>query len=579
MSYFWVSILVLALVIKVQGADRKSLDKKWSGEIQVSVQHDVVDCPHHFSQDALTSASERDKVNSSSSFEVFVRHPTDHEISFFSALKRPLAAVHSSAERIGQLYNNINNVTYATESLNFWMFPSTSPSQNRSRCFRLFREASIQPISAFDSYYPIPRGFYLLRAENALVYYDGAVGLSCGRFVGRESCDSRFDHQHKTHPACLEWLYHHGLQWNDLFKPERRAEQLIKNATLLCACLPGDRTLFNKPFPLNISHVDQVFVITATFDINYFHMLLDSLARLVHHLPFLKQNPEVKIHMYQFQHYGQSVPNEYKRVAHGDIFHSRIFGLLGLDPSRIVNGPVYAKVAYIPRTTFCWHPGFNPLEIHLLAKELLKGAYAYLALNSHLIPRNILPFYHSHMANGEFNVDHHYRSRIRPLVNNTKILVLIQRTDFERGWDNKFVHSMQVTLQKHFPAHRVVLLSPHHHVNNNYCTACDMFMFSIADIVVGEHGAGLTNAIFMRPGGLLVEVTRDLNERSFPLCGVFSSLAGTLGIHHYLYAYYQKTHNSSDHMNFTLLAQGAAAYYRDLVLYDAGIWHNFRAVS
>ena len=39
--------------------------------------------------------------------------------------------------------------------------------------------------------------------------------------------------------------------------------------------------------------------------------------------------------------------------------------------------------------------------------------------------------------------------------------------------------------------------------------------FHRADIAIGFHGAGLSNAYYMRPGGVVVEVVYDYDARSF----------------------------------------------------------------
>ena len=36
--------------------------------------------------------------------------------------------------------------------------------------------------------------------------------------------------------------------------------------------------------------------------------------------------------------------------------------------------------------------------------------------------------------------------------------------------------------------------------------ACDIQEYSGTDLLIGVHGAGLTNMMFMRPGGIVVEI-------------------------------------------------------------------------
>ena len=54
------------------------------------------------------------------------------------------------------------------------------------------------------------------------------------------------------------------------------------------------------------------------------------------------------------------------------------------------------------------------------------------------------------------------------------------------------------------------------HAQLNQCIACQVRLYAKADILVGIHGAGLTNLMFMRPGGTLVEITGEFDGRMAP---------------------------------------------------------------
>lgn len=55
-------------------------------------------------------------------------------------------------------------------------------------------------------------------------------------------------------------------------------------------------------------------------------------------------------------------------------------------------------------------------------------------------------------------------------------------------------------------------------------------LFSNADVVIGTHGAGLTNILFMKPGGVLVEIVAD---KFYNNC--YQRLAQLKGIHYFCY--------------------------------------------
>jgi capsular polysaccharide biosynthesis protein len=56
-------------------------------------------------------------------------------------------------------------------------------------------------------------------------------------------------------------------------------------------------------------------------------------------------------------------------------------------------------------------------------------------------------------------------------------------------------------------------------------------------VLVGTHGAGITNLVFMPPGGLVVEVVAGFDGRMLPLCGYHGPLAAVFGVHHYVFYY------------------------------------------
>ena len=52
---------------------------------------------------------------------------------------------------------------------------------------------------------------------------------------------------------------------------------------------------------------------------------------------------------------------------------------------------------------------------------------------------------------------------------------------------------------------------------------------------MGLHGAGLTNILYMKPHGVVVEIVPYFDSRHAPLTGIFPRLSGLIGLHHYSY--------------------------------------------
>jgi hypothetical protein len=61
-------------------------------------------------------------------------------------------------------------------------------------------------------------------------------------------------------------------------------------------------------------------------------------------------------------------------------------------------------------------------------------------------------------------------------------------------------------------------------------------LFSSSDIVIGFHGAGLANTMYMKPGGVVVEVLPYIDSRQVPIIGIFARLSGIIGLNHYSYS-------------------------------------------
>ena len=64
--------------------------------------------------------------------------------------------------------------------------------------------------------------------------------------------------------------------------------------------------------------------------------------------------------------------------------------------------------------------------------------------------------------------------------------------------------------------------------------ACNIQQYLAADLLIGVHGAGLSNLRFLRPGGVLIELVGQFDGRMTPLCGFHGPLASVYDVHHYV---------------------------------------------
>jgi len=109
--------------------------------------------------------------------------------------------------------------------------------------------------------------------------------------------------------------------------------------------------------------------------------------------------------------------------------------------------------------------------------------------------------------------------------------------DFKiRRWPPKLggAGAVRDALAEEFPEHSIQIFS-----DSDYtlmmCHACAAQLFSRVDVVVGIHGAGLTNCIYMKPGGVVVEGIPHFDSRHAPVTGIFGRLSGMMGLNHYSY--------------------------------------------
>ena len=72
--------------------------------------------------------------------------------------------------------------------------------------------------------------------------------------------------------------------------------------------------------------VEKVFVLTALWDHNYHHFLLDSVVKLIRYLPFLLKYPDIKIHIRRFEQFCKKE----KYISGGIEIRRRIWDILGL---------------------------------------------------------------------------------------------------------------------------------------------------------------------------------------------------------------------------------------------------------
>jgi hypothetical protein len=387
--------------------------------------------------------------------------------------------------------------------------------------------------------------------------------------MGQENCETRWDYAKEWHGKCMNHITSMKRSWKDLWNPElAKTNQRGKvggksiREQMLEGCVDttdlGTLSYTKKPI---ISYHDKVFIISALWDYNYHHFLSDSLARLAKYYLFLKANPEIKIHIRHFEDYDSMYVDDQPFREKSDLLKLRFMDLLDLDPSRFVTGMVVANEVYLPRNMRCAWSLSNAIEIRQLARLLINAAHSYIhdpvkkvKVNPEMMA--VVPVGFDREKEKEKELE---RLRQPPV----KTLIILQRTQdgSDRSWDNTSFAHVIASFQGAFPNHKIIPLSENRNNDPSYCLACDITVFNHADVLVGEHGAGLTNMMFMPKGSLVVEFVGVMKDVTMPICGYYGPYAAIMGHHHYIHTYDREGGGS---MNPHIAAERSGKLYQKL---------------
>ena len=212
---------------------------------------------------------------------------------------------------------------------------------------------------------------------------------------------------------------------------------------------------------------NELYVINQYRGTAVFHRMVEIMPRLTLHLQFLKAHPEIRI----------LAPEVGGRTA-------ELMEIIGLDKSRLVTGVSRAKIVYQPRATGC---GFANLQESQLLSRLYRD---YIKRTFPAQPRNRL--------------------------------ILIRRSGMRRFADIKGVENVVKRAARDYNLTYTLFHDrPPPSLNET------MVLFHSAVVVVGPHGAGLSNIYFSQPGTYVLEGV--CNVPYVNLC--FQWLAHVLGHH------------------------------------------------
>ena len=364
----------------------------------------------------------------------------------------------------------------------------------------------------------LPPQPWILTARNAFVSVCGYISSKCGLVHTTANCKA-IAHElaaDSFHAKCPASLVTKNAFEQAYAKTKHNGIPTLKNGT----CMHG------APFTQEFEYHDKVFVVAEVDDSYVYHLHLEIIPRLVYHLEFLQAHPEMKI----------LIGCDTKKTAratemgmhHMLLSMKPLMDLAGLSMNRlIVHKHVFAREVYLPMEGGCQDPVYNTWQILSMRKRFFHalnitqpspGGYEDYQ-HSHSIRRSLLR--ENERKNGKGggkrknkrNVDSKEISTEN--VNKKPVLLLMKRStgakhtrnaeDLVRQWNDNFTNRLMAALKKTFPTYDVKIFSDKDEALMG-CHACQIRAFAEADVLIGMHGAGLSNQLYMKPNSAVIEL-------------------------------------------------------------------------
>ena len=342
---------------------------------------------------------------------------------------------------------------------------------------------------------------FLLMARNAIISLCGHMVVRCGLVRTTANCmASGYKVQaqlfHDTCPLSIV-----PTNYNRLDKQGASSSSRLK-------CHKG------APFSEIVVREKRIFVVAEVDDTYVYHVHLEIMPRIIYHLQFLRDNPDIKI----------LVGCDAKKnptltlagLEHGLLSMKPFMDLVSLPMDRlVVHTHVYAEEAYLPMEGACQDPVFNTWQI----------------LNMRKLFFQLLDIHQSHAPPRQ------QQQQQRP------VMMLMKRSsnskhtrnghDSVRQWTDSFSLKILSQLRETFPRYRVILFSDKNETMMK-CYSCQIQAFAEVDVLIGVHGAGLSNMLYMKPNSAVVELAPYGNDgRCLLGGGPFSRIASVLS-HNYM---------------------------------------------
>ena len=330
---------------------------------------------------------------------------------------------------------------------------------------------------------------------------------------------------------------------------------------------------------------------TQVDDTHIYHIHIEIMPRIITHLQFLKDHPDIKIL------FGCD-SKKFEKATDAGVKYAfmairPLMEMVGLSMDRLLlHTHVYADQVYLPMEGACQDPVYNTWSILNMRKKFLQqlgyDPFAYrskhkqpatlstrriLNSNSDVIDiasnnlqslndirkaldvmkreKGIISISHENTITSNAKnmsmviIENESEGKKKEAGEGKKVrkkMILLTRSkgakhtrnshDLVRQWSDEF--SMQVTsaLEREFFDYDIVVMSDRN-ITLMGCHHCQVAMVADADVLVGIHGAGLAHQLYMKPNGAVFEIGPYQNDGRIVLGGGPFSRLATLLAHNY----------------------------------------------
>jgi len=224
---------------------------------------------------------------------------------------------------------------------------------------------------------------------------------------------------------------------------------------------------------------------------------------------------------------------------------------------------VVADEAWFTKSVVCSSPLRHSVELRALARTMLGIA---LGVSSERAKEMTLREMHAVRAAVGEKPQKQQKQQQKQQQKRKKMILQVRscgETCTEREWSAAFARKLASALRARFSSHEVVVRRSS---STQTTFTNDVLLYSDADVLVGLHGAGLTNAMFMPAGSVVAEITGYWDGRMLPLCGYFDSFFAAFGIHHYIYSFdsFSSSKDTPVDLSIPDFVEGFAAFFSQI---------------